>query len=262
MNEQIKPLTGIAPYLGGKRNLAKHISDRVDAIPHTCYAEPFVGMGGVFFRRTSRSKSEVLNDYNGEVSNLFRVLQRHYVELIRCLRWTLTSRSTFSQFSAVPPASLTDIERAARFFYLQKTAFGGKITGQCFGVDVTGPARFNIRKVKKSLIKLHERLSDVVIENLEFEAFIRRYDKPGTLFYLDPPYFGCEDDYGKNMFSRDDFDRLATALRAIKGRFILSLNDKPEVRQIFADFNFEEVTTTYTIKKTGTSKAKELLITN
>ncbi|WP_394341509.1 DNA adenine methylase [Rhodobacter maris] len=90
---------------------------------------------------------------------------------------------------------------------------------------------------------------------------IRRYDAPETLFYLDPPYWGCEGDYGKELFSRDDFARLADALRGIDGRFLLSINDVPEIREIFSWAEIEPVRTTYSIAGKGQSTpAAELLI--
>ncbi|WP_283177621.1 DNA adenine methylase [Gemmobacter sp. 24YEA27] len=109
---------------------------------------------------------------------------------------------------------------------------------------------------------LHSRLSGVVIECLDWSAFIPRYDGPDTLFYVDPPYWGCEDDYGKRMFERADFQRLADQLAGIRGRFILSLNDVPEVRAVFAAFDIDEVKTTYTIKRCDSEGAAELLISN
>lgn len=76
--EAVKPVRPVAPYLGGKRILAKRLVERIAEVPHRVYAEPFVGMGGVFFRRTSRPKKEVINDINEDVVLLFRWLQRHY----------------------------------------------------------------------------------------------------------------------------------------------------------------------------------------
>ncbi|HEY0275371.1 MAG TPA: DNA adenine methylase, partial [Paenirhodobacter sp.] len=110
---------------------------------------------------------------------------------------------------------------------------------------------------------LHSRLSGLVIECLDWSAFIPRYDDPGTLFYLDPPYWGCEDDYGKQMFARDDFTRLADMLGKIQGRFVLSLNDVPEIRTVFSGFQIAEVRTCYTVnaRREGTQNA-ELLISN
>lgn len=104
-----------------------------------------------------------------------------------------------------------------------------------------------------------------MIECLDWSAFIPRYDGPDALFYLDPPYWGCEDDYGKAMFASDDFHRLAEQLVAIRGRFLLSLNDVPEVRATFAAFHLTEVRTTYTIsgKRNDPAGARaEVLISN
>lgn len=107
----------------------------------------------------------------------------------------------------------------------------------------------------------NSRLAGVVIECLDFEAFLRRYDSPGTLFYLDPPYWGSEGDYGKALFGRGDFERLAGALRGLKGRFLMSINDVPEIRAMFAWARIEEVKTTYTIAGKGAARpAAELLI--
>ena len=81
--EPIEAAEPLARWLGGKRILAKRIIARLEAIPHRCYAEPFVGMGGVFFRRKQRPKSEILNDINGEIVNLFRIVREHPDELTR-----------------------------------------------------------------------------------------------------------------------------------------------------------------------------------
>ena len=221
----IKSVSPIAPYIGGKRLLAKTIIERINDIEHKTYAEAFVGMGGVFFRRDQQPQAEVINDYSQEVSNLFRILQRHYPQFLDTIKYQITSRAHFNRLADTPNNTLTDLERAAKFIYMQRTAFGGKVSGKNFGVSADRPARFDLSKLVPMLEDVHERLSCVVIECLSFEKFILKYDKPGTLFYLDPPYFGCENDYGKNMFERSDFELLASILSNIKGRFILSLND-------------------------------------
>lgn len=257
----VDPVAPVAPWLGGKRNLAKRICALIDATPCTTYVEPFVGMGGIFLRRSARPKSEVINDKGRDIANLFRILQRHYPQFLEVLRFQLTTRAEFNRLIDTNPDTLTDLERAARFLYLQRTAFGGKVSGRNFGVSRDRPARFNLTTLEPMLEDLHSRLSGVVIECLDWAALIPRYDGPATLFYLDPPYWGCETDYGKAMFSRDDFARMAEVLVGIKGRFILSLNDLPEVRACFGAFNLVPVSTTYTIGGAKEASA-ELLITN
>src|SRR3546814_3290121 len=96
------------------------------------------------------------------------------------------------------------------------------------------PARFDVTKLVPMLEDLHSRLTGVMIENLHYAAFIARYDRAGSLFYIDPPYFGSENAYARGLFERADFTRLAEQPGRIKGRFLLSLTDRPEIREIFA----------------------------
>jgi DNA adenine methylase len=255
----VRPVAG---YFGGKRNLSKRLIERIRAVPHELYGEAFVGMGGVFLRRPERAKIEVINDRSKDVATLFRILQRHYQAFLDQLKWQLTSRAEFERLVAVDPDTLTDLERAARFLYLQRTAFGGKLVGRNFGTSRTGPARFDLTKLVPLLEDVHERLASVVIECLGFDEFLARYDRPGALFYLDPPYWGCERDYGPG-FERADFARLAAQLATLKGRFLLSLNDQPEIRETFRAFQIDAVETTYTVAAgDNMRRARELIISN
>ena len=255
----VRPAAG---YIGGKRNLAGRICPIIEATPHDGYAEPFVGMGGIFLRRRARPKAEFINDVSGDVVNFFRVVREHYAFFMDTVRWMIASRGEFQRQLALPAEHLTDLQRAARFLYVQRLAFGGKVAGRSFGVDKTGGARFNVLRLERDLEDLHDRLAGVVIERLDFGAFIARYDRPGMLFFLDPPYFGSEDDYGDGVFAPADFDRLAAQLAGISGRFIMSINDRPEIRATFAAFDQLGVETTYTIGDRGAMRAGELLVSN
>lgn len=143
----VKPTVPAAPYLGGKRNLARRLCSIIDSIDHVAYAEPFVGMGGVFLRRSRRPKCEVINDLNEDVTTFFRILQRHYVAFMDMLRFQLTTRAGFERLMRTDPSTLTDLERAARFLYLQRTAFGGKVVGRNYGMVMDGPARFDVTRL-------------------------------------------------------------------------------------------------------------------
>jgi len=256
----VDPVQPAAGYIGGKRNLAARLIARIETIPHDGYAEAFVGMGGVFLRRRSAPRSETINDLSGDVATFFRVLQRHYTHFLEMLRFQISSRREFERLVATDPDTLTDLERAARFLYLQRLAFGGKVAGRNFGVSTTQGARFNIAKLAPMLEAIHERLAGVVIERLPWQAFLARYDRPGMLFYLDPPYFGVENDYGRDNFARDEFAELADRLRSLKGTFLLSINDRPEVRALFEGFTIEGVSTTYSIDRGKPMKAGELIV--
>lgn len=258
----IQPVKPVAPYLGGKLRLASRIIEKMRVIPHSAYVEPFVGMGGVFLRRDFYVGCEVINDLNRDVANLFRILQWHYVPLMDILRWQITTREDFQRLTSAEPDSLTDLHRAARFLYLQRTAFGGKISGQNFGVSLRR-ARFDVQQLGSMLEDVHARLSRVVVECLTWQEVLQRYDSDKTLFYLDPPYWGCERDYNA-PFSRDQFTEMAEWLGRIKGRFILSLNDRPEVREVFSAFDIESVVVNYSVSSKGSGRGArgEVLISN
>ncbi len=247
----VTPVNPPAPYLGGKRNLSRRLCALIATIPHHTYVEPFVGMGGVFLRRTTRPPVEVINDISADVTTLFRVARKHYEPLIEELSWMLSSRDEFERQRRIDPATLTDIERAARFLCLQRMSFGGKVTGRTFGVDHRSPGRLNLGKLRGDLRALRDRLARVTIERLPYADVIRRYDSADTLFYLDPPYWNCEADYGEGVFARADFERLADQLSGIDGQFVLSINGTPGAREVFGRFQVDDVETTYTIGTAG-----------
>lgn len=258
--EKVAAASPVAGWLGGKKALHQKIIARIDRVDHATYVEPFVGMGGVFLRRTWRPKLEVMNDLNGEITNLFRILQRHYPQFLEVMRFQIASRREFERLRKAEPSTLTDLERAARFIYLQRLAFGGRVGGT-FGVSLT-PPRFSLAKLEPLLDAAHARLDGVVFENLDWADIIRRYDSKATLFYLDPPYFGGEDDYGKGMFDRAQFAVMADVLAKIEGAFILSINDTPEIRDWFGAFHLEAVELKYTVAQGAGVDAKELIIAN
>jgi len=258
-------MSKLVPYLGGKRLLAKTILALLPG--HHLYCEPFGGSGTILLEKPP-SPAEVFNDLNGDMINLFRAIQHHPDEFLRQVRWNLRSRQEFDRLCASPPGLLTDIQRAARIYYLLRAGYGGKLPG-AGGRNFTGCSSgsqrpFSIYRIEETLYEIHRRLENVTIENLPYETFIPRYDCAAALFYLDPPYFGHEKDYGSGIFTPADFQNLAALLKNLQGQFLLSLNDTPEVRLIFAGHQFMEVTTTYNLYPTHgrAKKARELLIAN
>lgn len=260
MFNPVRPISPVAGYVGGKRQIAKRIVALINGTPHDGYAEPFVGMGGVFFRRDHRPKAEAINDLSRDVATFFRILQRHYEPFLDMLKWRLASRADFERLMETDPETLTDLERAARFLQLQRLSFGGKVAGRNFGVDASGPARFDVTRLAPLLEAAHERLSGVWIECLPYAEFIARYDRPGTLFFVDPPYWGSEHYYGRGLFGRPDFEALAMALRAVEGRFIMTVNDVPELREMFSWAKVETAELTYTVGSNKAKAAREIII--
>lgn len=255
MKEQSLP---IVPWIGGKRRLAKHILPLFPA--HTCYVEPFCGAAALYFLKTP-SKTEVINDINGELVNLYRVVKHHLEEFVRQFKWALVSRQIYKWLQDTPEETLTDIQRAARFYYLQKQAFGGKVADHSFGTSTTSAPRFNLLRIEEELSMAHLRLLRTLIEHLDWHQCIERYDRPHTLFYCDPPYWGTEG-YGVE-FGLENYDHMADLARRIKGKMIISVNDIPEMRQVFNGLNMQSVDISYNLKVTGKpSPKKELVICN
>lgn len=244
------------PWIGGKRRLAKHILPLFPA--HTCYVEPFCGAAALYFLKHP-SKAEVINDINGELVNLYRVVKHHLEEFVRQFKWALVSRQIYKWLQAVPEETLTDIQRAARFYYLQKQAFGGKVEERTFGTATTAPPRFNLLRIEEELSMAHLRLSRTVIEQLGWEECIQRYDRPHTLFYCDPPYWGAVG-YGVE-FELENYVLMAQLTRDIKGKMIISVNDIPEMRQIFDGLNLQSVEIKYSLSGKPAPR-RELVICN
>lgn len=237
--ENAKP---IIPWMGGKRRLAKTI---IPMFPeHDCYVEPFCG-GAAIFMIKEESKVEVINDLNLDLITLYRAVKHHFEELYRQFKWTLTSRQQWEWLQSTPPETLTDIQRAARFLYLQKQAFGGKVDGQTFGISATNKPRFNLLTLEHDLEACHRRLARTNIESLPWDKCVLRYDRPTTLFYCDPPYWQTEG-YGID-FGWDQYERLAELSKTIKGKMLISINDHPDIRKLFAHMNIKEVKHSYSV---------------
>jgi DNA adenine methylase len=232
----------IIPWIGGKRRLADVLIQRFP--PHTCYVEVFAGAAALFFIRPPAGV-EVLNDVNDDLINLYRVVQHHLEEFVRQFKWALSSREVFRWLSDTPPHTLTDIQRAARFYYLQQNCFGGRVEGRTFGTATTSPPGLNLLRLEETLSAAHLRLSGAYIEKLDWQACVARYDRPHTFFYFDSPYWQTQG-YGV-PFEFGQYERMATALRGLQGRAILTLNDHAAFHDLFAGFDRERVELPYTV---------------
>src|ERR1700739_2486156 len=252
-------LTMVGPlaYLGGKNRVARKI---ISLIPgHTCYIEPFCGGAHVFFHKEA-SRVGVLNDLNEDIFNFLRICQQHYEELVRYLRFAIASRRWFDLFEKTPPETLTDIQRAARFFFLQKNCYGGLIVRRNFAASVQDGSNYNPETLPELLRNTHERLVHVQLECLPYQDILRKYDRPATFFYLDPPYFNRP--YYKFNFEEKDYAELAERVKNLKGKFLLSLNDVPETRRIFHSFHIRPLQLVYSSQRKAGKRYNELLISN
>ncbi len=253
------PSYSFFPWQGGKSNTAAKLCQLL--ADHKCYVELFAGAANLLFAKP-RSKTEVINDANNELTNLFRIVRFHRREFLREISLMTHNRQTFTDYRSQP--GLTDIQKAARSFFIIKTAFGGKggTTHPAFGYGTTGRAHFS-RRACTSINRCHKRLDGVYIENLDFADCIKRYDRPWTVFFCDPPYLDSAD--YKAPFDMTDHQRLAKTLKAIKGKFLLTINDHPTIRKLYEGLPTKKINVKYSISRDKTAKARdrsELVIAN
>jgi DNA adenine methylase len=218
----------VIPWLGGKRRLADKL---IPLFPqHECYVEVFCGGAALYFLRPMPAETEVLNDINGDLVRLYRVLKYHLPEFIRQFEYGITSRQIFEWEKMTRPETLTDIQRAARFFYLQQIAFGAKVQGQNYGT-VTEGGSFDITRIGEKLTAAWRRLGGTNVENLHWLDCMKRYDRPHTFFYCDPPYWETEG-YGV-PFEYQEYVDMAAFMKSCKGKVMVSINDHPDIRKAY-----------------------------
>jgi len=159
---------------------------------------------------------------------------------------------------------MTDIQRAAAYYYVQRQAFASRPQKPSLAASPDRPVRCRAAVARQILPQVAERLKDVMLENLPWERFLKLYDAPETFFFIDPPYIG-HDDYRHN-FKREDMAALASALKTIKGRFLMTHSDSPEIRSLFNGQSFEPIEVTYSAhtqtKRFSHLIGQEILISN
>lgn len=245
-------------YVGGKSKLSKTIIDMIPS--HKSYCEVFAGAAWVFFRKEP-SKYEAINDLDSDLISFYRVLQNHLEEFLKQFKWLLSSREWFYDWKRQQDAGgLTDIQRAARYYYLQRHAFGGRVKARTFGTAPMSNPRINLLRIEEELTAVYLRLAGVVIEHLSWQEFMKRYDKGETFFYLDPPYYKAP--YYEHNLELNDYAEMAEILAGIKSKFILSINDHKKMRDVFKGLKIKPVQLNYTVSKGEQKKATELLISN
>ncbi len=214
-------------WVGGKKALREVIEAR---LPRSCdrYVEIFGGGGWVLFYKKP-SKFEVYNDFNPNLANLYRCVRDHPDELCEELRYSLNSRIDFDHIRQVLHSKtvIPDIKRAAYFFQIIRQSYAS-------GLDSFGGQPHNMWRNFSPIHEAAERLQTVVIENKDFAKLIKQYDRPNTIFYADPPYYNTEDYYEDVGFTREDHIRLRDSLMSIQGKFLLSYNDCPEIRELYS----------------------------
>ena len=214
-------------WIGGKKALRDEIISRFPT-DYKRYIEVFGGGGWVLFHKNPGNDFEVYNDWNPNLVNLYRCVRDHPDELISELTYALNSRTDFDYIRKVmkTPTEIPDVKRAAYFYQLIRYSYAS-------GLDSYASQPHSMWNNFPLITNACARLQKVVIENKDFEKLIDQYDRPKSLFYCDPPYFETEDYYEDVGFTKADHIRLADRLSSIEGKYMLSYNDCPEIRELY-----------------------------
>lgn len=285
-------VNSIISWVGGKKALRNVIYERMPK-SYGRYIEVFGGGGWVLFgKRVDKRVMEVYNDFNSNLANMFYCVKHSPCEFIRHLGFLpLNSRDEFNEIKdfinkkeftkehlqeelelaeryltdleyeelkplLIENAERTDVKRAVNYFKLIRYSYGS-------GTNSFGGNPFDIRKTFYLIWEASRRLSNTVIENKDFEALIRQYDRVDAFFYCDPPYFETEGHY-EVKFAKEDHERLKNTLASSLGKWMVSYNDCEYIRELYAGYNIEAVTrvNSLALRYDNTAEFPEVLISN
>lgn len=254
------------PWMGGKMLLAPEIIQRFPA-EYAKYIEVFGGGASVLFAKPPEN-FEVYNDFNNDLVNLFQVVKdkplafldtlnvfplnsrQEFMELLNIIKGKFQKPDFMEDEHAVAKnifneedllevqkihlekAENRDVQRAVDFFKLIRFSYGSQ--GRSFACKP-----INLKNIQQTISKCSQRLSGVIIENKDFEDLIKQYDRPESFFYLDPPYYKSERRYTVKF--KNHHERLRDTLKNIKGKWLLSYNDCPEIRELYKDYHIVEL---------------------
>jgi DNA adenine methylase len=251
---------------GGKRALTPTLLKLMPA--HSMYVEVFAGSAKLLFAKTP-TRFEILNDLNGEVTNFFRVAKHRPSELAERLELECIHAGRFRELRDLQSvgAAACEVERALRFAYLAWYSFGAK--GEHFASSSAKSTRMRrpLGRVRDLLTEIAKRLSAVLIEQRDFAEILTRYDGKESFFYLDPPYVEFQANGRYEPLPELRRGELFKLLSRLKGKFLMSFDDHPEVRKRAAEAGFivKPVSVQYTLASTTPSRnnpSPEVLIAN
>lgn len=249
---------------GGKSRLVKQI---IPLFPddNKFYAEVFGGAAWVLLNKNN-CLIEIFNDIDGNIVNLFRIIRDFPGEFASRLNYDLVARETFDKYKEIDLQYLDPFDRAVKYYYVYCNSFSSDLSTFIKRDRITNPNRF-IKRLPTLLERFSERMESVVIENLDFKEFFNKYNGKEWLYYLDPPYYGVEG-YTQPFQEEEHKDLANLLVNQFEGKFVLSYNDVPEIRNLYSQFNIKVLDIIYQaanrpkVSKDLAGKKSELLITN
>lgn len=211
--------------IGGKAVLAKQIIEIFP--PHECFVDVFMGACHIALNKPQEiSKVEVINDKDSNITNLFKVIQKHPIQLREKILEMPVSRQYFKDLYRMDVRELSEIERASRTFYLiRNSQYGDPRNG--FRTYTNRKPSKTMERIANELVFLQERLKDVIIENMDYSSLLRKYDSVGkekVLYYVDPPYIirNRPKGYYDIPFTKEDNRQLCEKVKELRGKVIVS----------------------------------------
>jgi DNA adenine methylase len=246
-------------YPGGKFYARKLILDALTS--HDSYCEMFCGGGSIFFAKPKVSRN-LLNDLDPDLINCYLVIRDHVEELITALDGIPATKEThgFYKNEYKPQNAL---ERALRWFYLNRTSYSGimKMQNCYWGYG----EKYSMRPENwpRHLRKVSEKLLGVEFTMHDFAELAARLTSE-TFVFVDPPYFNADQDkFYTCCFTKDDHVKLRDCLKEMSDRgirFLLTYDNSPEIREMYDGWcKFDEKKWTYTISRTDDQKRNKKL---
>lgn len=248
-------MDSLISWIGGKKQLRQIISDQIPSDING-YIEVFGGAGWILFYKEKWADVEVYNDIDSRLTNLFLVVKYHPAEMKKELEFMIHSRSLFEEIRE--QKGLTDIQQAARFFYLIKRSFGSQ--GDHFGRSAKSNPAKSLNNMLRHVQHVSDRLDRVTLENRDYREILEFYDLEKNFFFLDPPYRQGH----QYKSGRMDYEDFIERLKNLKARFLLTLDDHPKNRKLFKQFNIQPIERVNGINRKNivNNIYKELIIKN
>jgi DNA adenine methylase len=247
--------SGIVGRMGGKKLLKKKIVERFPkGYEDMTYIEPFVGGGNILLEK-NKSKHEIVNDLDSDLISIYKGFKENPIAIIKK---DINKEYTKEDFKKIKDSNPTsDYGKFVKNFLLTRLSFFS--LGKSWG----GMGKVNLKQ------DYGERLEDTTIKNEDYKKLIKDYNGKDSFFYFDPPYEGSTDKHYKviekgTSFDYDEFKKEIDSINKKHGKFMISINDSPFLRELFQDYNIETVKTKYTdaLKGGQTKEKNELIITN
>lgn len=258
-------------YPGGK---SKAIDKIFEYLPDSFseYREPFVGRGSVFIylKQKYPHLNVWINDLNTELFLFWKIAQSYLTQLVTEVQRIKSNytdgRLLFQEFTQINVQELSDLERAVRFFVLNRITFSGTIEAGGYSEE-SFQKRFTYSSIER-LEKLEKVLENVYVTNLDYSQLLISGGED-VFLYLDPPYFCATKSklYGKdgNLHTSFDHQRFAKLLSQCQHRYLITYDNSPEIRKNFKSINIFDWEMQYSMnnyKKNNAAKGKELFLTN